>query len=245
MSPRSSGAREDHRLALRRRSIHGYRLRVLRHRHGFAGQHRLVDLEGTDLDEPGIGGDPVPRIHEEQVTGNDLSGVDLRLVSPSNHRRGASDTIAESEHGALRSNLLHEAEDPVQHDDDRDHRRLETLADHERDSGGGCKERHQRILELADGDSRVRRPFHLPDAIGAVLTKARVGLLGGETELHARLELSSHLGDWSRMRRPGARRPLSHDEVAAPCRLRRTIHTVSMVSGEGRSIRACPDARRG
>ena len=159
MSARGSRAREDHRLALRRRSIRRYRLDALRDRHGFAGQHRLVDLEAADLDEPGIGGDPVPRVHEEQVAGNDLRGGDLRLVPPSDHRRGASDTVAESEHGALRSGLLHEAEDPVQHDDGRDHHRLETLADHERDSGGGREERHQRILELTEGDSRYGGRF--------------------------------------------------------------------------------------
>ena len=137
-----------------------------------AGQRGLVELEPLVCRDASVGGDPVPLAQHEQVTGDDLFGGDLPLVSLPNHRRRRLDRFAQCEHGAFGTRLLHETEHRVEDDDRGDDESLELLSDQERDRGRRQQQRNERIGHLPGRYRRIRGPVRHRQPIDSDFTES-------------------------------------------------------------------------
>ena len=132
---------------------------ILRHRHAFARQRRLVGVEIGLLDDAGVGRHPVTGLHQHDIAGHDLVGGDALALAIADHGRFGGGERHQRPHRALGPRLLEEAEQRVEHDDRQDDdglvgqrglaRVLQQPLDH-RDDRGHQQDDDEEILELLE-----------------------------------------------------------------------------------------------
>lgn len=93
-------------------------------RNGFTGQRRLIDRQGAGDQEPAIGGDPVPGLHDDHVAGNQLRRRELQHPAVTTNSHGDLEHLLEGGQGVVGLRLLHVAQDGVDQQDDPDDDRV-------------------------------------------------------------------------------------------------------------------------
>ncbi len=83
----------------------------------FPGQRRFIDREGLRLKQTQIGADPVARLEEHQVAGNNIRGGDKLLPPIPQHPGPRGGQFLQCFQGALRAVFLDQAQKGIeQHD---------------------------------------------------------------------------------------------------------------------------------
>ena len=90
----------------------GIRLRLggLGHWERLPGEHRLVALEGVDLEEPHIGRDDVADTQADNVTRNQRDRVDELIQPIATDERAVVDFLVQRLHGVFRPVLVDKAQ---------------------------------------------------------------------------------------------------------------------------------------
>jgi len=142
-------ARERHRRAVADAGILGDRARLLRRRHGLAGQRRLLDPQLEALDEAHIGGHLVAGREAHHVAGDEVGGGDRRPCAVAAGLRIGGEHAADARQRLLCSPLLQEPDDGVDDRDRHDHPEVEPVRHDRLDRGGAQQDVDQGVVEVA------------------------------------------------------------------------------------------------
>ena len=130
-------------------------------RHALAGQSGRVDGKCMNGLEGEIRGDPVALGQEDEVSHNQVLGRDFESLPVANDRHPAGQQVAQPLRRMLGPFLLHEREDPVQHDHEEDRDTELGQTRHEREDPGDPKQQGEEVHHLRGQPSPCRRaPRH-------------------------------------------------------------------------------------
>ncbi len=169
-----------HRAPVAERGVSGHRLRALLGRHRFARQRRLLHGQTTGLGEAQVGRNPIARLEQDLVAGDEPRGVDRPPVAVAEHARVGRQHAADRPHRRLGPALLDEAHDGVDENDPEDDARVDELAEEHRCRAGDEKDVDQHVVELAKEPPRRGKPDALRQPVGAVSAKPGRRLLVAE-----------------------------------------------------------------
>ncbi len=133
------------------------RRRGLRDHGGLAGQHGFVRLQLGDLVEPQVRGNGVARLDEHDVARHQLGGIDRHDRTVAQHAGAHARHATQGGQGALGPVVLHESDDGVQQDDQRNRDRVFRIADQRRQHARRDQHANHEIRELPQ-QQRQRRP---------------------------------------------------------------------------------------
>ena len=157
----------------------------LDHRHGFAGQCGLLHLQRRALQDAAVGGHRVTGLHMDHVAGHQLVGMHHSQPTVPHDLRGGGGHGFQRGDGVLRLAFLHNPQHTVEdhHKQDDEHIRQRFPGVDGGDTGQ--KRRRQqhddhRIGQLPEEAGQQADLFALLQAVGAVLLKARCGLLAAQ-----------------------------------------------------------------
>ena len=175
----AAGPREDQVSGLERRDAGVGELGVAIDGRRLPGQRRHVDLERS-LEEPRVGGDPLPLLDQQHVARDELGRRDPELLSVAEDTRLGGEIRGKRLHRALGLELLDEGEDRVDedHDDDRD--RDGDDAGNPREDGRGPEEEGQRVGELAPQVAEMAALLPPANLVWPVLLEPALGLAPAE-----------------------------------------------------------------
>ncbi len=129
---------------------------LLRHGERFAGQRRFVRPQIGRDHEPAIGGHRLSRSELDDVSGDELLRVHALRSSIAQHER-AHDVHGEQRlHGAARPQLHHEAQRGIDDEHARNGRRLDQVAEGERDESRGEQQQDDDAPQLVEEDRECR-----------------------------------------------------------------------------------------
>ena len=119
-------------------------------RHTLARQRAFLDLDGRRDEQPAVGRHEVARLHQHDVAGHDLAGVDLhRLAVAANAGDGLHHPLERSQ-ARLGLCLLVQPHDGVEHGQtDQHERRAEVVGDQLVDDAGAQQDHLHQVLVLA------------------------------------------------------------------------------------------------
>ena len=179
----------EHRAALGERRVRSDRLELLGDRERLAGQGRLVELEPGCLDHARVCRDTLALRDEQEVARHDLLRADLADPAADDDRR-LRERLGQSENRSLGNGSLPESEHGIHDEHCRDRDRLDRVADRNRHGRRTDEQRDERIEELVDGESHVRRPPHASRPIRAEADESLGGIGRVEPALRIGLQRS-------------------------------------------------------
>ena len=135
-------------------------IRALVDRSRLARQERFVHRQQLGVDEAGVGRHAISLADDDEVARHDLRSRQRSLGSLPDHVGRELAATAESKQYSLRTGLLSESEQRVEHDDRRDDGALELLPDAGRHERRGHQQCDERVRELSHRDADVSRPLH-------------------------------------------------------------------------------------
>ena len=121
---------------------------VLLDRHGFARQSGFIDLQALVEEQPQIGGNLVPGLEQHDIAGHKLLGRQERLASVAAHARLGGDHATERLDRFLSLAFLQVTDHRIDQHNEKDHRRIDVLVQHERDPGRHEQDVDERLVEL-------------------------------------------------------------------------------------------------
>jgi hypothetical protein len=128
--------------------VRGRRLGMLVARVGLPGQRGLVHLERLRRKDPAVARHHVAGVEHHDVAGDDLLGVHGRDLPVTPDLDLDLDPVDQPRDRHRRAVLLPPAEQAAQHDDQQDDRRVDPVAQQEREHGRGDQDEHDRLGEL-------------------------------------------------------------------------------------------------
>ena len=141
-------SRVKHAKTVAERCVGGDRILRLVHRQRFARQDRFVHQQVTRLRQAQICGGLVARLHDHDIAGHNLTGVDLVACAATQNRGMWRDHVADRVERGFRLAFLHEAYNRVDQDDREDDRHIDVMTQEARRSRSGQQEIDQQIVEL-------------------------------------------------------------------------------------------------
>ncbi len=159
----------------------GKRLRRFFDGDGLARQGRFVDFQVGHPEQPHIRRNGVPRLQQNHVPRHQRVGIDLLNSAAPPHFRAGRRHGLKGLDGFFGFALLHDAQDGVQHNDQKDHGHVHHLADDPGKDGRHDQDDNHRVGHLLEEPARqalllgVRKPVGteaLPSAGGFLPRKA-------------------------------------------------------------------------
>ncbi|SUA45556.1 Uncharacterised protein [Nocardia africana] len=144
-------------------SVHGF---VDRQR--FPGQRRLVDHQGGGLDDRRVRGDDVPLPEHDDIAHHHLGRRYPPLLAITDHPCRRRGQLLQRRDGLLGTDLLADADRGVDHDDQRDDRRIGPVPGRHREGHGDQQHQDQRVPQLPQYPSPPRRRRPPRHGVGAV-----------------------------------------------------------------------------
>ena len=162
----------------------------LRHRHGFARERRLLDLEAGVLDQAAVGRHGVARFKQHDVADDQFLAAHGDDLAVAQHARGRRGHLLQRLDRLLRLVLLVDAEDGVDDDDrqDDDHVRKALALDDREHTGDRCRNEQDEdhgILHLLEEADDQRRFLRLGKFVGPIFPEPVSSLLSRKALLAA------------------------------------------------------------
>ena len=191
LSGRDQRPRECHRGAIAQRGLWGDRGDRFVDGDGLAGEHRFLDAEIAQLDQPQVGGHAIAGLEDHEIAGHDVLGRDRDAPPVPQHGSAWVDHAANRRECLLGAPLLDEPDHRVQHHDAQDHHGIDAVAE-PRGHHRGCQQHvDQQVVELEQEPFQRAAPGGLRQAIRTAQDLASRSLARSET-LGRRFECSEH-----------------------------------------------------
>ena len=157
----------------------GNRFDALADGQALPGEGRFLDLEGRRQGDPAVGGHHVPRLHQHQVAGDELLGVDLDHLAIPSHPGDGLHHVGERLDTLFGLRLLAEADDRVDQGQPGEQDGGARLpGDHLVDDGGREEDDLHEVLVLADERLEPGLALRRRQLVGPVLGEATLHLGG-------------------------------------------------------------------
>ncbi len=169
--------------------------RPLFHRNRLPRHGALVGLEAAALQNPGVGGNLIPGLQQDNIPGHQGGGGRLPgrpVPQDSGLGRGHPSQLLQRLLGMV---LLGDGDDPVDHHNHQDNHTVQPVlpaAGQQRQGGRGQQHQNHGILQLAQDAQEKPRRLGLSQLVGTVLLQPPGSLPGGEP-LRASLHFLHHL----------------------------------------------------
>ncbi len=200
------GARIGHRRAVAEHRLRRHRMHTLVDRHRLAGQRRLLDPEAPRLDQPDVGGDPIPGFEENHVAGDQRFDGNRQPAAVADDRGARGDHVADRIERPFRPPFLHEADHCIGDHHREDHRRVSDFAEQRGDHGRTEKHVDEDVGELAEEAYPCALRPRLRQPVGAVGRKP-LGRFGGANSAGSGGKLAVDIVDRCR---PGRRHAVAY-----------------------------------
>ena len=173
-------ARPQHRAPVAKRRIGGDRIHGLFHRHGLAGQDRLLRGQPPRLDHPQVGGHLVARLQQHDVAGHQVGPVHRHAPPVAQHGGARGEHAPDRRHRRLGLALLEEADHRIGQHHGQDHAGIDPVLQGPRHHGGAQQDIDQHVVELRQKpQQRPARP-RLGQPVRPVFGQPPRGLGGGQ-----------------------------------------------------------------
>ncbi len=161
----------------------------LAHREALAGERGLLDLERRRDADPPVGGDAVARLHEHDVAGHELRGVDLDGLAVPPDPRDRLHHLGEGLDALLRLRLLTQPDDRVQDGEAREQDgRAHVVRDDGVDDRRGKQDDLHEVLVLPDECAEPGLLLRRRELVRSVVLEPPPRLVGGEAVLDLYLQ---------------------------------------------------------
>ena len=130
---------------------------MLLHRHGFAGQGRLVDLQIGRFDQAAVHGHPVAGLKDNEIARHEVCRRHHGHLAAPAHPAAGRHHVLERLHGLLGAQLLYEADHGHQPQHGPDDGRIQNAFDQQFDERGRHEDVGQRVRQLAEEQDDERR----------------------------------------------------------------------------------------
>ena len=169
---------EHHVLAVAQSHIFlGDHIGGLFHRLAFAGEGAFVDLHRIALQNPGIGGDEVAGLQQQDITGHHFWGGHLHLeAAPEQGGSGGAHGLERFQR-LFRLEVLHSAQHGIEDQHRKDDQRAFALAGQDGDHRSGDEDPDDEILELVEEDLQRSLFLALGELVLAIALQTVLGFL--------------------------------------------------------------------
>jgi hypothetical protein len=123
----------------------------LLHRHRLAGQRRLVDLQCSGLEKPGVRRHDVAGIELDKIACDELGRRDDKVASITDHPRGWRGQAAERPDSPLGAYLLDDSNRRVEDDNEADHDGVDHILQCHGHGGRAEQQQDHGITKLVGG----------------------------------------------------------------------------------------------
>ena len=150
---------------------------------GFAGERRLVTLEGMDLREARVRRYAVAGLQQHDVAGDELPRRNARLRAVAQDPDRGRQHLLQRVEGIVRAIFLDEAQHGAEQHDHRDDRRVDDLSKQRREDRRDEQDDDERVLELGEEQRNRRGALFLRQLVRAELPEAILRLLRGQAQI--------------------------------------------------------------